>query len=121
PGPEGVPAKPGEHLVSFELRGGVTAVSAQRGLTRGCAKTPASPGFMRLIQGQTPERCGQEVRRRTVSLHGPPSSLSLGGERGIRTLAGLAPPTALAKPPLQPLGYLSAPCCTGRFKAAQAI
>src|SRR5690606_2332830 len=51
PGPEGVPAKPGEHLVSFELRGGVTAVSAQRGLTRGCAKTPASPGFMRLIQG----------------------------------------------------------------------
>ena len=30
-----------------------------------------------------------------------------GGERGIRTLAGCYTPTALAKPPLQPLGYLS--------------
>ena len=31
----------------------------------------------------------------------------LGGEGGIRTLAQVAPPKALAKPPLRPLGYFS--------------
>ena len=33
----------------------------------------------------------------------------LGGEGGIRTLAQVAPPKALAKPPLRPLGYFSVP------------
>ncbi len=35
--------------------------------------------------------------------------LIFGGEGGIRTLAPVARPKALAKPPLRPLGYFSTP------------
>ena len=35
--------------------------------------------------------------------------LLFGGEGGSRTLARVAPPKALAKPPLRPLGYFSVP------------
>ena len=41
--------------------------------------------------------------------------LSLGGEGGIRTLAQVAPPKALAKPPLRPLGYISMPNYNSAF------
>ena len=44
----------------------------------------------------------------SISLIGPYKWV-YGGEGGSRTLARVAPPKALAKPPLQPLGYFSTP------------
>ena len=46
-------------------------------------------------------------------------STGLGGDGGSRTLARVAPPKALAKPPLRPLGYISMPNIDVRYSAVE--
>ncbi len=47
------------------------------------------------------------LNMKTGPHHKGESLFSYGGEGGSRTLARVIPPKALAKPPLQPLGYFS--------------
>ena len=54
---------------------------------------------------ESPFSCFEQNKRSTTYV----MLLSFGGEGGIRTLAQVAPPKALAKPPLRPLGYFSVP------------
>ncbi len=71
-----------------------------------CRPSTGRPSFRLLpSQGSTPSY--QFLNIKTGPHHKGESLFSYGGEGGSRTLARVTPPKALAKPPLQPLGYFS--------------